>query len=119
MFAHLFYYGDGGYPSYALMPVSTSDPNSAIKVLWVFRGNPSVGGLMGLSGTMRNSPNTLQRQSFKDGGGKSFPSDVRIPTPGCWDLQVQSGDVTATFTVVVASGQPGCSLSQDPCHLIS
>lgn len=81
----------GGYPD-----------GRSTKILW-YTVNPHSSNDLELTGKHLSTDHTSFRQSIPMATSPvgDYPSIVTIPTPGCWQLQLQSGTVTATVTVWV------------------
>ncbi len=71
------------------------------KILW-YTVNPHSSNDLELTGKHMSTDHTSFRQSIPMASpAGDYPSIVTIPTPGCWQLQLQSGTVTAAVTVWV------------------
>ncbi len=80
----------GGYPD-----------GRSTKILW-YTVNPHSSNDLELTGKHLSTDHTSFRQGIPMASpAGDYPSIVTIPTPGCWQLQLQSGTVTATVTVWV------------------
>jgi hypothetical protein len=71
-----------GYPLRAGHPVIQSD-----KILWVVR-SPRLGSPLRLTGHPLNAPSPVVRSSWSAGSspGEIYPSQVEVPSPGCWQF---------------------------------
>ncbi len=80
----------GGYPD-----------GRSTKILW-YTLNPHSSNDLELTGKKVSTDHATFRQSIPMASPVGdYPSIVTIPTPGCWQVQLQSGTVTATVTVWV------------------
>jgi hypothetical protein len=81
----------GGYPD-----------GRSTKILWVF-GSVLTSESVVLTGVKLSSPHETFEQTFAmgqgPGPGSGAPSIVRVPTPGCWQLQV-NGEASLIMWVV-------------------
>lgn len=73
------------------------------KILWVLGDTTQPSESLVLTGVKVSAPQETFRQTFAVGGGPGpgwgAPSIVRVPTPGCWQLQV-NGVASITFWVI-------------------
>jgi hypothetical protein len=72
-----------GYPLQAgAHPLVLSD-----KILWVVR-SPRLGSPLRLAGHPLNAPAPVVRSSWSAGSspGEIYPSQIEVPTPGCWQF---------------------------------
>ena len=77
----------GGYPD-----------GRSTKILW-YTVNPQSSNDLELTGKKLSTNHATFRQTIPMASpAGDYPSIVNIPTPGCWQLQLQSGTVTATVT---------------------
>jgi hypothetical protein len=88
------------------------DPTTGLsqKIPWFVRGRPRTTQSLVVTGT-RVSPRPQRkfRQTFRSSSRRFWPTIISPPLAGCWRLQLRSGDVTASLTVVVdpvTSAQP-------------
>jgi hypothetical protein len=80
----------GGYPD-----------GRSTKILW-YTANPHASNDMQITGKKLSADQAMFQQTFPMASpAGDYPSIVTIPTPGCWELQLQSGTVTAAVTVWV------------------
>ena len=72
------------------------------KVLWIIHGGPP--GPFAISAHPLDAAapvvQVIARQAGSPAGG--YPSDVAVPTPGCWRFEITSGTSRATLDVLVA-----------------
>ena len=77
----------GGYPD-----------GRSTKILW-YTVNPHSANDLELTGMKLSTDHATFRQNIPMASPVGdYPSIVNIPTPGCWQMQLQSGTVTATVT---------------------
>jgi len=96
---HLFFRHPGARGAEAELHTGGEMPGGAsTKILWLI-DNPDVGVALQITG--RNLTGSgVMHQTFA--GSREVPSIIRIPTPGCWELQLRSGKVQGTVTMPVA-----------------
>jgi hypothetical protein len=72
------------------------------KVLWIIHGGPP--GPFAISAHPLDAAapvvQVIARQAGSPAGG--YPSDVAVPTPGCWRFEITSGSDRATLDILVA-----------------
>ena len=80
----------GGYPD-----------GRSTKILW-YTVNPHASNDLELTGMHLSTDHATFRRSIPMASpAGDYPSIVTIPTPGCWQVQLQSGTVNAAVTVWV------------------
>jgi hypothetical protein len=92
-FRHVGAHGTGAY----LHTGGRMPDGSATKILWLI-DNPDAGATLEIIGRNLTGSGAM-RQTFA--GSSEVPSIVRVPTPGCWQLQLRSGKVRGTVTMPV------------------
>ena len=80
----------------------------ATKILWTIR--TGAGRVLRISGRRLDGTGSFDER-WRGARGRSFPSIVRVPTPGCWRLSLASGRVRAS--VVVQAVEPRATASCD------
>jgi hypothetical protein len=101
---HLFYGRTVHGPAAALHIHGTMPDGGATKILWVIRAG-AVGPVLVITGHNRTGAGRTQ-QAFPaaSGGGVAgtpYPSIIDVPTPGCWQFRLRSGQVRGTVTMRV------------------
>ena len=87
------------------------------KILWEIR-DPRRGDTLEITGRNLAAPG----QTLRETAGRAlspdcaYPSDVTFPGPGCWRLDLASGELaaTVTFLVIVGAGSPTPGASPTP-----
>ena len=82
---------------FALWPHGNTPTGGATKVLWIVR-NVHAGLSIVVRGRELGSTATF-RQTFPTVGAAQYPSIVKLPHVGCWQLDVASGGARGTFVV--------------------
>jgi hypothetical protein len=101
---HLFYGQTAHGPAAALHIHGTMPDGGTTKILWVIRTG-AVGPVLEIIGhTRTGAGRTHQAFPAASGGGVAgtpYPSIIDVPTPGCWQFRLQSGQVKGTVTMRV------------------
>jgi len=82
-----FLHTGGGYPD-----------GSTTKILWIV-DNPQASGPLQIDGTNLSHPGKTFHQTIA--GEAEIPSIVVVPSPGCWRLQISSGNTNGTLILWV------------------
>jgi hypothetical protein len=101
---HLFYGRTVHGPAAAMHIHGTMPDGGTTKILWVIRVG-AVGPVLVITGHNRTGAGRSQ-QAFPaaSGGGVAgtpYPSIIDVPTPGCWQFRLRSGQVRGTVTMRV------------------
>jgi hypothetical protein len=101
---HLFYGRTVHGPAAAMHIHGTMPDGGTTKILWVIRAG-AVGPVLVITGHNRTGAGRSQ-QAFPaaSGGGVAgtpYPSIIDVPTPGCWQFRLRSGQVRGTVTMRV------------------
>lgn len=105
----LFYYQDTPWQRAALSRAriytsGRTPKGGTTKILWLVRGRG--GGLeLNVYGKRLDAPGSFS-QYFPTAGGHQFPSILKVPSVGCWQLQLISGAKSARvkFLAVKSAG---------------
>ncbi len=103
---HLFY-GRAAHGLAADLHIHGTMPDGGTtKILWVIT-HGHIGSQLLIDGhNLTTRGQTHQEFPAVGGGGvpgTQFPSIIDVPTPGCWQFQLRSGDVTGTVTLRAVS----------------
>jgi hypothetical protein len=101
---HLFYGRSAHGPAAAMHIHGTMPDGGATKILWVIRAG-AVDPVLVITGhNLTGAGRTQQAFPAASGGGVAgtpYPSIIDVPTPGCWQFRLQSGQVRGTVTMRV------------------
>lgn len=100
--AYLFFVLPGFATTHTYGPLHTggSYPDGrTTKILWSIN-NPNRSTALEITGKKLSAGHETFQQMFPMAAfpGGDYPSNVNVPTPGCWQLQIKSGTVAATVT---------------------
>ncbi|HVH52348.1 MAG TPA: hypothetical protein VM690_09400 [Gaiellaceae bacterium] len=96
-------FADTRTPTFSLWTKGQGPNGPATKILWLVR-NVHAGRVISLRGYEIGSATTF-RQTFSTAGDKQYPSIVKLPYAGCWQLELASGGAKGTL-VVLAFPEP-------------
>ena len=78
-----------------------------MKILWTIE-HPSISGILQIDGTNLSNPGKTFHQTINPDAGSTvalsqsqYPSIVVVPSTGCWQLQITSGQAHGTITMWV------------------
>lgn len=80
------------------------------KILWTIE-HPAISGMLQIDGTNLSSPGKTFHQTINPDAGSTavlsqnqYPSIVVVPSAGCWQLHITSGQASGTITMWVVGG---------------
>jgi hypothetical protein len=99
----LFYYPrttwqQGSLPRARVYTGGKTPNGGTTKILWLAHGTGA--GLVLVVRGKRLDHRGSFTQSFSTAGGDEYPSIVRVPAAGCWQLQLTSGTKSARVTLL-------------------
>lgn len=103
---HLFYGRTAQGQAADLHIHGTMPDGGTTKILWVITHSHSGPELLIDGHNLTTGGRTHQRFPAAGGGGVpgvQFPSIIDVPTPGCWQFQLRSGEVRGTVTLRAVS----------------
>ena len=103
--AYLFFVRPGFATTHTYGPLHTGGAypdGRSTKILW-YTVNPHASNDMQITGKQLSAEHATFQQTFPKATSPrgDYPSIVTIPTPGCWQLQLQSGTDIGAVTVWV------------------
>ena len=91
-------FADTRTPTFSLWTKGQGPNGLATKILWEVR-NIHAGRVVSLRGREIGGTTTF-RQAFSTVGGRQYPSIVKLPHAGCWQLDVASGTAKGSLVVL-------------------
>ena len=91
-------FADTRTPAFSLWTKGQGPNGLATKVLWIVR-NVHGGRIVSLRGHELGGTTTF-RQTFSTVGDGQYPSIVKLPYAGCWQLDLASGGARGTLVVL-------------------
>lgn len=105
--------------TYRLLHTGGANPadGANTKILWTI-DHPSISGILQIDGTNLSNPGKTFRQTINPNTGSTnpdaalavvlsqnqYPSIVVVPSAGCWQLRITSGQASGTITMWVVGG---------------
>jgi hypothetical protein len=83
-------------PTAAILVVDPSLSGPSNKILWVTQGN--LGGALAVAAHPAGSAAPVVHFSFP-GAGRDYPSEIDLPTAGCWELDLGSSGAAINLVV--------------------
>ena len=111
---HLFYtpYTLAEKGNYRFLHTGGVDPADAtnMKILWTIE-HPAISEILQIDGTNLSSPGKTFHQTINPAASSTtvlsqsqYPSIVVVPSAGCWQLHITSGQASGTITMWVVGG---------------
>lgn len=91
-------FADTRTPTFSLWTKGQGPNGLATKILWEVR-NVHAGLVVSLRGYEIGGTTTF-RQAFSTVGARQYPSIVKLPHAGCWQLDLSSGTARGTLVVL-------------------
>jgi hypothetical protein len=81
-------------------------PNGGTKVLWISHGQQA--SRLTIAAHPFNASSPVVRSDFPAASSPigNYPSEIDLPSPGCWRLELTLGTVHATIDVMVGPARP-------------
>jgi hypothetical protein len=101
---YLFFRRPGARGTAAYLHAGGTMPDGATtKILWVVR-NARGGRVLSITGRNLTGGGTMRQLIPRASSpATDYPSILNVPAPGCWQLQLRSGNVQGTVTMPVIS----------------